>query len=252
MNVLASRGSWLLAPTTFFVGVVFFVCCWLVMPPDALIASFDADGRSVVELMTLPLFAAVIPLSWLCCPVGGSLRRKAFWSFVFSLLGFMALVRELDWHKAWFAQLWPDIAATFPGTVFKMRFLKAEFVPFAPKLFVILFFALFFAATTGPLLCFVRRLIKGLFRMHPVSWTMACFGAAGVMVQACDRLPSMLRDNGWLAPDLLDKGTGSVAALMTAFEEGGELMMAVFALLAILQAHVIYSPDEPEADFAKL
>lgn len=252
MNILASRSSWLLAPTAFFVGIVFLVCCWLVTPPDVLISSFDADGHSMVELMTLPLFAAVIPLSWLCCPVGGSLRRKAFWCFVFSLLGFMALVRELDWHKAWFAQLWPDLAATFPGTVFKMRFLRADFVPFAPKLFVAVFFALFFAATTGPLLYFIRRLVKGLFRLHPVSWTMACFGASGVMVQACDRMPSIMRDKGWLAADLLDKGTGSAAALMTAFEEGGELMMAVFALLAILQAHAIYSPDEPEADFAGL
>ena len=252
MNILTSRSSWLLSPTAFFAGVVFFVCCWLVTPPDLLISNFDADGHSMVELMTLPLFAAVIPLSWLCCPVGGSFRRKAFWCFVFSVLGFMALVRELDWHKIWFAQLWPDIAATFTGTVFKMRFLKAGGIPFAPKLFVLAFFALFFAATVGPLLYFIRRLIKGIFRLHPVSWTMACFGAAGVMVQICDRMPSMLRDRGWLDPELLDKETGSVAALMTAFEEGGEMMMAVFALIAILQAHAIYAPDKPDAKFAEL
>ena len=51
---------------------------------------------------------------------------------------------------------------------------------------------------------------------------------------------------------LLDKETGSVAALMTAFEEGGEMMMAVFALIAILQAHAIYAPDKPDAKFAEL
>ena len=123
MNILASRRAWLLAPSVFVVGVVALLCCWFVMQPADLLANFDADGHSMVELMTLPLFAAVIPLAWLCCPVAGSFRRKAFWSFVFSLLGFMALVRELDWHKIWFYMLWPEVMATFRGTVFKMRFL---------------------------------------------------------------------------------------------------------------------------------
>ena len=252
MNILVSRNAWLLSPALFFVGVTVFLCCWAVAAPEALIANFDADGHSMVELMTLPLFAMVIPLSWLCCPVAGSVRRKAFWSFVFSVLGFMALVRELDWHKIWFAQLWPEVTASFRGTVFKMRFLTSGDVPFVPKLFVLFFFVLFFAATVGPLLYFIRRLIKGLFRFHPVAWTMACFGATGVMVQTCDRLPSTLRDTGWIRPELLDKTTGSLAALMTAFEEGGEMMLAAFALLAILQAHAIYAPDAPEPGFAEL
>ena len=222
------------------------------MPPEAVLANFDADGHSMVELMTLPLFAMVIPLSWLCCPVAGSLRRRAFWCTVFSVLGFMALVRELDWHKIWFAQLWPEVAATFRGTVFKMRFLTAGDMPVVPRLFVLVFFVLFFAATVGPLLYFIRRLIAGLFRLHPVAWTMACFGAAGVMVQTCDRLPSTLRDMELLRPETLDKASGTLTALMTALEEGGEMMLAAFALLAILQAHAIYSPDRPDSRFAEL
>ena len=252
MNILVSRNAWLLAPALFYAGVIVFLCCWAFMPPETLMASFDADGHSMVELMTLPLFAMVIPLSWLCCPVAGSVRRKAFWSFVFSVLGFMALVRELDWHKIWFAQLWPEVAESFSGTVFKMRFLTSGDVPFVPKLFVLFFFVLFFAATVGPLLYFIRRLIKGLFRYHPVAWTMACFGATGVMVQTSDRLPAMLRNAGWVRPELLDKATGSLAALMTALEEGGEMMLAAFALLAILQAHAIYAPDSPDPGFAGL
>ena len=32
----------------------------------------------------------------------------------------------------------------------------------------------------------------------------------------------------------------AVLSLFTAFEEGGEMMMALFALLAILQAHLLY------------
>ena len=252
MNILVSRRAWILAPSIFIGGIVTLLCCWLVSRPADLIANFDADGHSMVELMTLPLFAAVIPLSWLCCPVAGSFRRKAFWSFVFSVLGFMALVRELDWHKIWFYMLWPEVVATFRGTVFKMRFLTSGDVPFVPKLFVLIFFLLFFAATVGPLLYFARRLIRGIFQLHPVAWTMMFFGATGVMVQTCDRLPSTLRDMEWIRPELLDKATGSLSALMTAMEEGGEMMLAVFGLLAILQSHAIYSPDRPAPGLAEL
>ena len=114
------------------------------------------------------------------------------------------------------------------------------------------FFVLFFAATIGPLVYFIRRLIRGIFRLHPVAWTMMFFGATGVMVQMFDRLPSTLRDMECIRPELLDKATGSLTALMTAMEEGGEMMLAVFALLAILQAHVIYAPDVPDSRFAEL
>ena len=252
MNILVSRRSWLLAPALFCFGIAVFVVCWATMTPEDLFANFDADGHSMVELMTLPLFAAIAPLSWLCCPVAGSGRRKAFWCAVFTFLAFMALVRELDWHKMWFAMLWPEVTASFKGTVFKMRFLTSGSVPLVPKLFVLAFFAAFFAATLGPLAYFIRRLLKGLPRFHPVAWTMAVFGAQGVLVQISDRLPSMLRNAKILSPELLDKSHGALTAFFTAMEEGGEMMMAVFALVAILQAHLIYSPESPDPDFAKL
>ena len=117
MNILVSRRSWLLAPALFCFGIAVFVVCWAIMTPEDLFANFDADGHSMVELMTLPLFAAIAPLSWLCCPVAGSGRRKAFWCSVFTFLAFMALVRELDWHKMWFAMLWPEVTASFKGVI---------------------------------------------------------------------------------------------------------------------------------------
>lgn len=252
MNILVSRKSWLLAPILYVAGFGFFVGCWAVMDPATLIENFDADGHSMVELMTLPLFAAIAPLSWLCCPVGGSRRRKVFWCLVFSFLAFMALTRELDWHKQWFAMIWPEIVENFPGTVYKMRFLKCGAIPLVPKLFVGTIFAFFFAATIGPLLYFIRRLLKGLWRFHPVSWTMAAFGASGVAVQTFDRMPATLRDMEFLDPVLLDRSCGTATALFKALEEGGEMMMAIFALIAILQAHAIYSPDAPDASFREV
>ncbi len=236
MNLLASKRSWLLAPVVFALCAAALVTVWLVMAPDALVAAFDADGKSPVELMTLPLFALIIPLTWLCTPVSGGISRKCFWNFAFTVLAVIALTREQDWHKDLVAWLWPDVVASFKGTVFKMKFLKASGVPLVAKLFVGGFFAMFFAFALLPLVKWFVPLFKGFFKLHPVSWTMAFFGGTSVMVLVVDRLPANLRHAGIVLSD-------SALALLKAFEEGGEAMMALFALLAILQAHAIYAAD---------
>ena len=237
MNLLASKKSWMVAPAAFALCSAILLATWFAMAPDALTAAFDADGKSPVELMTLPLFALIIPLTWLCTPVSGSVSRKCFWNFVFTVLAVVALAREQDWHKDLVAWLWPDVVASFKGTVFKMRFLKAPGVPVLPKLFVAGFFATFFAFALLPLVRWIKPLFKGFFKLHPVSWTMAFFGGTSVMVMTVDRLPANLRHAGVAVSD-------SALALLKAFEEGGEAMMALFALLAILQAHAVYAPDE--------
>ena len=62
---------------------------------------------------------------------------------------------------------------------------------------------------------------------------MAVFGGAAVTVMVVDRLPANLRHAGVELSD-------GVRALLTVFEEGGEMVMALMALLAILQAHLIF------------
>ena len=234
---MTSKKAWLTAPILFVLMSLVLFATWLAMEPAHLIHFFDNKGSAPIEIMTLPLFALIVPLVWLCSPFDGSWKRKAFWNTVVSLLALMAIIRETDLHKMLFAYIWPDVAANFTGTVFKMKFLKAASIPLAPKLFVAAFFAVFFAVTAGTFAYFVVRLVKGIFRMHPVCWTWAVFGAASLMVIIVDRLPAKLRHSGFDTP-ALDKHTGSIAALMKAFEEGGEMMMALFALMGILQAHL--------------
>ena len=233
MNLIASKKSWLLAPVLFALSVGILFIVWAVMEPAALQLAFDNNGVSPVELMTLPLFALIIPLVWLCPPVSGSVGRKCFWASIYSLLGFMALVRQQDWHKALMSELYPQIVSNFRGTVFKMRFLTADDIPLMPKLVVVLFFVLFFVAVVLPLARYALALFKEFFKFNPVAWTMAVFGASSVMVLVLDRLPANLRHMGVAVSD-------SSLALMKALEEGGEMMMALFALLAILQAFLIY------------
>jgi len=230
MNLLTSGKSWLVAPVVTAVGLLTLLATWGALDPAEATRLFDCDGASPVELMTLPLFALVVPLVWLCPPCGGGSRRQCAWASVWSLLGVMAIVRETDAHKALFARIWPDVAANFHGTVYKMRFLKADGIPFMPKLFVFVFFALFFAAVIVPLVRYIVPLFRGFFRLEPVAWTMSCFGLVSVMVLVVDRLPSKLRH---LEIDIPER----LRALLTVAEEGGEMLMALLALLAILQAY---------------
>ena len=235
MNPMTSRKSWLIAPVAVVVWSLVLLAVWAVMDPQTLVVNFDNHGRSPVELMTLPLFALIVPLVWLCPPTSGSTGRQCRWASLWSLLGVMAIIRETDIHKILFAKIWPDIV--FKGTVFKMRFLRADGIPFMPKLFVFLFYVAFFLAVAIPLIRYIVPLVKGFFRFEPVAWTMAFFGGVSVVVLSVDRLPAGLRHSGIKASD-------SLLALLKAFEEGGEMLMALLALLAILQAHLIFGRKE--------
>lgn len=238
MNLLTSKRSWLLAPVVFVLCMVALLIVWASLEPQVCMDFVDNHGCSPFELMTLPLFALIIPLAWLACPVGGSLGRQCGWSFLYSVLGFMALVREQDWHKMAFARIWPDIAHSFSGTVFKMRFLKADGIPLVPKLFVLLFFIAFFVAVLLPLVRYIVPLVKGFFKFETTAWTGAMFGGTSVMVLLVDRLPANLRD--WGVVNLKDGAHDSLLALCKTVEEGGEMIMALLALLLILQAHLVY------------
>lgn len=237
MDVLTSKRSWLVAPVAAILMYAVLLAVWAAIEPSALVPLFDNDGASPVELMTLPLFALTVPLAWLCPPCAGPARRQCAWSALWSLLGVMAIVRETDVHKALFAKIWPEVAANFHGTVFKMKFLKASGIPFMPKLFVAVFFVLFFVAVIVPLARYIVPLAKGFFRLEPVAWTMAVFGCVSTSVLVVDRLPANLRHAG---VDLSD----SAIALLKVFEEGGEMAMALLALLAMLQSHLIFARRE--------
>ena len=243
MNPLIGRKAWLVAPVCFVISLAILVALWWALEPETVMVLFDQDGAAPVELMTLALFALIVPLVWLCPPVGGSARKQAFWCAEWSLLAVMAIVRETDLHKALFADLWPEIAAGFKGTVFKMRFLTAWDMPIVPRLFVLFFFILFFAAVMLPLVRYILPLAKGFFTLKPVAWSAAVFGATSVLVLVCDRFPAWYRHahDDTALPD-------AAKAFCTVLEEGGEMMMALFALLALLQSYVVFNVLDKKED----
>ena len=233
----------------FLLASVLLAATWAVMEPQALRAAFDADGHSFFETLTLPFYALIIPLVWLCCPFTGPVWRKMLLCMGVSCVAAMAVVKELDLHLVAMNALYPDVVANFKGTPFKMRFLTGSGIPFGAKAVALAYFVLFFGVFAALLAYFFPRLVKGFFRLHPVAWTMCFFGGSGVMVQIFDRLPAWYRHaKGLPKSDLAD----SFTAFCTAFEEGGEMLIAAFALLAILQAHAIYVRDNPPPEFADL
>lgn len=236
MNLLASKRSWLLSPVLFGVSLLALFGVWAAMDPETLRATFDADGKSFIEIATLPFYALIVPTVWLACPFGGSTGRKVLLCLAVSCVAIMAICKQFDLHIAALSSVYPDVVANFRGTPFKMRFLTRSGIPVGAKLMVISYFVLFFGVFAALFGVYLVKFVKGVFKLHPVSWTIGCLGASGVMVQLCDRFPAWYRH----ALGTGERISSCAASACTAFEEGGEIMIAAFALLAILQAHELY------------
>ncbi|MCR5413332.1 MAG: glycosyltransferase [Kiritimatiellae bacterium] len=247
MGWIDGKKGWLFPPALFFAGIAVLVAVWAVMEPAALVDFFDNDGRSPVELATLPFFAAIVPMVWLKCPFEGSSRRRTILSLMVSVVAVMAIVKELDLHNWALHALYPQIVgedggimasaglvkpngSKLTGTPFKMRVLTNGAVPLGMKALVTGYFALFFGVFAAGFVYLVQFWIDGVLKLKPSAWSWGCLCGSGVVVQIADRLPSWLGHGYGLA-----KGESVTRAqsLCTALEEGGELMLAAFALLTI-------------------
>jgi len=234
MCFLKSKFSWLAAPLVWLAGILALCALWLVATPEWIKLHFDQDGRSPIELATIGLFFFQIGFLWLVPPMRPGWKRTLLLAD-FSLLTFFAICRELDWHRLLVSV--SDLPGATRGTPFKMRFLTNSVNPLGDRLLVAACFVLVLGLCAGTLLYYLRRLLKGLFKLHPVCWSMAFFGGTIILIQIVDRMPSVLRK------DFGIRISDSLHALTTALEEGQELLLPVFVILAVLQAHFIYNND---------
>ena len=251
-----SSKSYLTAPVVFVIGVLALLATWFVMEPAALHHAFDQDGYSPFELATVPFYAIIVPLVWWKCPFTGSRARRTLLCAAVSCVALMAVVKELDLHVMAMHGLFPEVVKpdgsvyglvkpngeALAGTPFKMRFLTNGGAPLGAKALVLAYFALFFGVFGVTLAYFAKDLVVGFFRKVPPAWSMCCFGAAGVMVQLCDRMPAWVRHIRHLPKPSGDE-VDAVSSLFTALEEGGEMLIAIFAIIAILQAHKLYAKN---------
>ena len=239
--------EWLAAPAAFAAMLAALLATWAVMAPDALVRSFDNDGRSPFEVATLFVYAAIIPFVWWKNPFGGPVRRRRLLALAVSVVACMAIVKELDLHIALLRLVYPECVGAdgsmapgffkpdgrpLTGTPFKMRVLTNAAVPLGMKACIVLYFSLFFGLFAALFAWFFPKWIKGVFALDAASWAWGCLGASGVVVQVADRLPS------WLGhAHGLDKhaagGVTAATSLCTVLEEGSEMMLAAFALMTI-------------------
>jgi hypothetical protein len=238
MCFLKSERSWLAAPFLWLAAIIVLVLLWATTAPAFIQTHFDQDGHSPVELATVALFFFQAGFLWLVPPMRPGLRRTLLLAD-FSLLTFFAICRELDWHKLLVTA--SSLPGATHGTPFKMKFLTNASNPLADRLLVGACFALLIALCGGTLLYYIRRLLKGLLRLHPVCWSVGFFGGTVILIQIADRMPAVLRhDFGIRISDRLH-------ALTTALEEGQELLLPLFIVLAILQAHFIYNSEPSDS-----
>ena len=237
MCLIKSQHSWLVAPLLWLTGVLFLILIWSLATPEWIVTHFDQHGASPVESATIGLFFAQIACLWLLPPMRPC-RQRPLWLADFSLLTFFAISRELDWHKLLVTV--SNLPGATHGTPFKMKFLTNPNNPLSDRLIVLACFALVIVACGGTLLYFLRRLLTGLFKLHPVCWSMGFFGGTCILIQIVDRLPAVLRHNFKITI------SDHLHALTTALEEGQELLLPLMVILAIIQAHFIYNDDEAD------
>ena len=125
---------------------------------------------------------------------------------------------------------------TFIPTFLVVMLVTHGAVPVGMKLAILFYFAAFFGTFAAGFAYLGIPWVKGVFRLDPACWAWGCFGASGVLVQVADRLPSWLDHRFGLDKHAVD-GITPATSLCTCLEEGGELMIAVFALLTIQLAH---------------
>lgn len=254
------RRDFLVCPLAWCLLVAALLGVWALSDPAALVCCFDRDGYSPLELATLPFFAAIVPLVWWKCPFDGSAARRATLCAMVSVVAVMAVVKETDLHLLALHALYPDFVAEdggllpglvkpsgapLAGTPFKMRVLTNPAVPLGMKAAILGYFVALFGVFAAGFAYLLKSWIVGVFRLVPSAWAVGCFGVSGLMAQTFDRLPSWLDHAHGLSKSAA--GVTSAQSFCTALEEGGELLVALFALLAIGLGHREREAGRPRA-----
>jgi hypothetical protein len=195
---------------------------------------------SPVEVATVALFFLVILFLWILPPVPLKPLKGKLLVANFSIITLIAICREMDWHKAMIDV--SHIEGATHGTPFKMRFLTNSINPLSDRLLVFFCFAVVIALCAGTLIWYIRPLLKGFFTMHPVCWSVAFIGGAGILIRIFDRMGSVLKK------DFHFTMSSQLQSFGTIMEEGQELLLPLIIIIAIIQAHFIYNNQKTEPD----
>lgn len=240
MCFLKSKYSWLAAPLLWLAGMVTLLLIWASNSPEWIKLNFDMQGQSTVELATITLFFFQMAFFWILPPVSLKPLKGKLLVANFTAISFIAIAREMDWHKAMIDV--SGVVGATKGTPFKMRFLTNSANPLADRLLVLFWFVVVIALCAGTLIWFIRPLLKGLFKFHPVCWSVAFLGGCVILINIFDRAGSVLNKN------FAHVMSAQQQSLFTVLEEGQELLLPLIVIIAIIQSHFIYNRKSDEAD----
>ena len=223
------------APLLWVCGISILIFIYFVASPEWIFQHFSQKGRSYVEIATVTLFFFQMFFLWIMPPVPLKPVKAKLLALDYSIITFFAICRELDWHKTMIDV--SGIEGATRGTPFKMRFLTNPNNPLADRLLVLFCFIIVIALCGLTLLWYIRPLIKGLLRFHPVCWSIGFLGGSVIVINTFDRMGSILRKDFKIE---LSESTKGLICLM---EEGQEIFLPLFVIIAVIQSHFIYNND---------
>ncbi|MFA7174239.1 MAG: hypothetical protein WC340_12680 [Kiritimatiellia bacterium] len=226
------------APLLWLTGMLILLVIWANNSPEWIKTNFDMQGHSPVEFATIVLFFFQMAFFWVLPPVSLKPLKGKLLMANFSVITFIAICREMDWHKAMINV--SEVVDATTGTPFKMRFLTNPANPLADRLLVLFSFVAVITICGVTLLWYIRPLLKGLFKFHPVCWSVAFLGGSVILINIFDRAGSVLNKHFDFVMSPQQQ------SLFTVFEEGQELLLPLIVIIAIIQSHFIYNRASDE------
>ncbi len=207
----------LFAPACVLIYIGLFFVGQITADADAIFAFTS----SATEVITYAAYALAGVVALFCLRDFRGKQLLPFGLFVFLFI--CALLREMG------AQHW---LTKTDSTAFKIRFFTNPNNPLSEKIIAFAILAVVVTAVLYLLIRFVPGLVKGFFRLNPITWTVATLGGTMVMAKIADRLPGNYRKMMDMPMD------PSVHAYIELLEESSESTLPLLFACALIQYHL--------------
>ena len=184
---------------------------------------FDIEELGVSEVLTyFCYFLSGLGLLFFFKDYLRSPKQKTFFALVF--LWLITLFREMGAQK-WLTQ--------HDSTAIKIRFFTNPNNPWYEKVVAGALILIVLSVVLWLVIKYFKKMMIGFFQFHPLYWTIATFGGLGIVTQFTDRFPANY------AKYMGTKLGEPVRFACKILEEGGEALLPILFLIALIQYHLI-------------
>ena len=206
---------------------LYFIVCYFLR---FLYGPYDLDKSGATDALTYLFYG--MSFSVLICfykDYMGTSRQKTYLGLIF--LWFVALLREMG------AQHWLAINDT---TAIKLNYFKNPAVPFYGKMISAIVILTVVSVIAYVFFKNFKKMVRGFFKLDPMYWTIATFGGLGIFTQVADRL------NSNLAKYTGERLSEPALFFVTIIEEGGESLLPLVFIIALVQFHLQLKKKEAD------